>query len=264
MLDDSYTYDENANVSAIVDNLGGDFTRSLGYDARDRLTSVTNASVWNGTNTYDYDPLDNLRRSQAPGLDWTSQVNATTQRLDRIVHTANNSDLIVYGYDTRGRTRTRTVGPTAQTFRIDLADRVTNVNPNVASYRYDGYGRRTSVTKNGVTTVQLYSPAGQLLYQQAPPNDGIFRSGFQTSDTPYPTAGGGTRRYVYLGRHLVAEDGSNGRLYHHTDALGSPTRTTTATGIASTRNFYQPYGWGPLPARPHLASPAMSPMRKRG
>jgi RHS repeat-associated protein len=247
VLDDSYSYDENGNVSGIVDNLGDIFTRSMGYDALDRLTSVTNTPVWGGTQTYDYDPLDNLRRSRAQGLDWTNQYNATNQRLDRIVHTANNSDLIVYGYDARGRATNRTVGPTAQTLTIDLADRVRSVNPNVASHRYDGYGRRTSVTKNGVTAVQIYSLAGQLLYQQAPTNDGIFRSGFQSSDTPYLTTSGGTRRYIYLGRHLVAEDGSNGRLYHHTDALGSPTRTTNAAGTASTRNLYQPYGWGTVP-----------------
>lgn len=245
VLDDSYSYDENANVSGIIDNLGGDFTRSLQYDALDRLTTASNTSIWGGAQTYDYDPLDNLRRSRTQGLDWTHHYNTTTQRLERIANTAGGSNVIVYGHDARGRTSSRTVGPAAQTFTIDLADRVTSVNPAVASYRYDGYGRRTMVTKAGVTAVQVYSPGGQLLYQRSPAADGIFRDGFSGPDN-YPPGASGSRRYIYLGRHLVAEDGSNGRLYHHTDALGSPTRTTTVTGAASTRNLYQPYGWGPV------------------
>lgn len=245
VLDDSYFYDANGNVSSIVDNLGGNFSRSMEYDARDRLSTVSNTPIWGGIQTYDYDPLDNLRRSRTQGLDWTHHYNTTTQRLERIANTAGGSNIIVYGHDARGRATSRTVGPTAQTFTIDLADRVTSVNPNVASYRYDGYGRRTTVSKAGASTVQVYSPAGQLLYQRSPAADGIFRDGFNGPDN-YPPDTGGARRYIYLGRHLLAEESNNGRLYHHTDALGSPTRTTTATGTPSTRNLYQPYGWGPV------------------
>ena len=43
-----------------------------------------------------------------------------------------------------------------------------------------------------------------------------------------------------------AEDGTRRRQYLHTDALGSPVRTTTATGVPSGRGDYKPYGWGPL------------------
>ncbi|HJU38246.1 MAG TPA: RHS repeat-associated core domain-containing protein, partial [Tahibacter sp.] len=57
----------------------------------------------------------------------------------------------------------------------------------------------------------------------------------------------GNKRYIYLGRHLIAEDGTAGRHYIHTDALGSPVRKTTSAGAASAtaREDYQPYGWGP-------------------
>ncbi len=155
------------------------------------------------------------------------------------------ADVIVYGYDTRGRVTTRN----NQTFTVDLADRMTRiVGKNPTTYRYDGHGHRTMVTKGATTTVQVYSQAGQLLYLRAPStNDGIFRNGFQSSDTNYPASSSGTRRYVYLGRHLIAEDGSAGRKYLHTDGLGSPVRSTDTAGNPSARENYLPYGWGVAP-----------------
>ncbi|MBL8298587.1 MAG: RHS repeat-associated core domain-containing protein, partial [Rhodanobacteraceae bacterium] len=243
VLDDGYTYDENANVATITDHLNGQFTRSMGYDDRDRLTSASNGPLWGGTHTFTYDPLDNLRRSVNPTFgDWTFVYNATTQRLDRIEATGGAA-LITYGYDTHGRATARTTSGAAQTFVVDLADRVTAVNPATATYRYDGHGRRTQVTKAGSTTAQVYSQAGQLMYQSS---DGIFRNGFQTVDTPY-SPNNGNRRYIYLGRHLIAEDGTTGRQYLHTDALGSPVRTSNTAGVLSGRDDYKPYGWGPPP-----------------
>jgi RHS repeat-associated protein len=220
----------------------------MGYDDRDRLTSAANGPLWGGSHTFAYDPIDNLRRTVNPTFgDWTYVYNATTRRLDHIDPTAGGSAILTYGYDTRGRAASRALAGTSQTFVVDLADRVTSVGPSVATYRYDGYGRRTSVTKASTTTVQVYSQAGQLMYQSSPASDGIFRSGFQSSDTPYPASTGGNKRYIYLGRHLIAEDGTTGRSYIHTDGLGSPARTTNASGVPSGREDYKPYGWGPTP-----------------
>ncbi|HJU39683.1 MAG TPA: RHS repeat-associated core domain-containing protein, partial [Tahibacter sp.] len=244
VLNDRYAYDANANVTSITDAIDASFTRTMSYDRRDRLVSAS-APRW-GTRTFGYDALDNLR-SMGGGLNWTYQIDAN-QRLTRI--DSGTSALIAYTYDARGRVATRTLsGQPTLTFTTDLADRVTRIAPNGAGYRYDGHGRRTSVTKNGQTTVQVYSQAGQLLYQSAPvnPSDGIFRNGFQQGDTNHPPQAGGNKRYVYLGRHLIAEDGTAGRYYLHTDALGSPVRRTTSAGAtsATAREDYQPYGWGP-------------------
>ncbi|MDC8015161.1 RHS repeat-associated core domain-containing protein [Tahibacter soli] len=242
VLNDVYAYDENANVTAITDALTSTFTRTMAYDDLDRLETATGAS-WGGTATFSYDALDNLRTTVTPAVNWRHEYNATSQRLNRLADANNNSTIINYVYDARGRTTTRN----NQTFTIDLANRVKAVSgKNPATYRYDGHGRRTSVTKAGTTTVQIYGQAGQLLYQSAPnASDSIFRSGFQSTDTPYPPASGGSKRYIYLGRHLIAEDGSAGRRYVHTDGLGSPARTTDTSGTPSARNDYQPYGWGP-------------------
>ena len=248
VLDDRYAYDPNANVTSITDAQLGLFTRVMDYDDRDRLTSASNGPHWGGAHTFDYDPLDNLRRSNNPTFgDWTFVYNSTTRRLDRIDATAGGAAILTYGYDTRGRATSRALAGTSQTFGVDLADRVTSVGPAVATYRYDGLGHRTRVTKAGTTTVQVYSQAGQLMYQSSPASDGIFRNGLQSGDVPYPPSTGGNTRYVYLGRHLIAEDGTVGRRYVHTDGLGSPVRTTNTSGTPSARDDYKPYGWGAPP-----------------
>ncbi|MDC8014375.1 RHS repeat-associated core domain-containing protein [Tahibacter soli] len=245
VLSDRYVYDANANVASITDENGGAFTRTMTYDDLDRLKTTRNDPRWGGTQTFGYDALDNLRSMTAPGFNWAWQYTAA-QRLDRV--DSGGSALIAYTYDTRGRVATRTVANQPPlTFATDLADRVTQIGPNVASYRYDGHGRRTAVTKGGVKTVQVYSQAGQLLYQSAPTStsDGIFKNGFQQGDTNYAPQTGGNKRYVYLGRHLIAEDGTAVRTYIHTDGLGSPVLTTSTSGAATARNDYRPYGWGP-------------------
>lgn len=258
VLDDEYIYDENANVTSITDALLATFTRTMVYDDRDRLTAATNAVLWDLQASFEYDPLDNLRRSINPVFgDWTYVYNATTQRLDHIQSTSEGT-ILTYGYDTRGRATARALTGTSQTFTVDLADRVNDVKQPVdgiptvvAAYRYDGHGRRTSAAEEGIATVQVYSQAGQLTYQSSPRGDGIFRSRFQIGDTPYSASGDSNTRYVYLGRHLIAEDGTAGRKYIHTDGLGSPVRTTNASGVPSAREDYKPYGWdGPTRSAP--------------
>ncbi len=246
ILDDGYSYDENGNVNAITDHLAGAFTRTMTYDDRDRLETATNTPIWGGTHTFVYDPLDHLREMATPKNGaWVYRYSALTQRLDQIDRPSDGLVILSYGYDARGRATSRGSTGAAQTFAVDLADRVTGIGPSVAAYRYDGHGRRTSVTKAGARTVEIYSQAGQLMYQSS---DGIFRSGFQSGDIAHaPSAAG--RRYVYLGRHLIAEDGTTGRQYIHTDGLGSPGRKTSVTGTPSGREDYKPYGYVFSPAQ---------------
>jgi RHS repeat-associated protein len=241
VLDDAYAYDANANVTAITDHALNTFTRTLGYDALDRLTSAGNAGIWGGSFAFHYDPLDNLRRSSGPGQDWTWHYNTTTWRLDRLAP-ASGPSIAIYGYDSRGRATSRN----SQTFTYDQAERLTQVGPNVASYRYDGHGRRTLITKGATRTVQVYSQAGQLLYETPADtnSDRIFIDGFE------PGTGNGSKRYIYLDNHLIAEAGSNGVRYLHTDALGSPVASTNASGTITDRSYHFPYGRTVSPPQP--------------
>lgn len=217
VLQDQYGYDANGNVAAITDQQEGIASRSLGYDGLDRLTAANSPGVW-GAATYGYDQLGNLRSSVVGGRSAVHTYGANNLLTTLTV----NGTPTGYAYDARGNV----TGRGSQGFFFDIGNRMSLAN-GVASYSYDGHGRRVSVSgTNGVTKTHVYSQGGQLLYGQA-------RQGMSTWLT----------RYVYLGDKLIAEtDSSAGTSYSHTDALGSPVARTNGSGQLIGRTRYEPYG----------------------
>ncbi len=105
-LDHTLSYDQNANLAGIVDGLDGMETRSLVYDARDRLTSITGTPGSIGNESFTYDPLDNVRRAVAGGADRRFIYNASTLRLSQIT-TINSPSLMDYTSNDRGELTSR-------------------------------------------------------------------------------------------------------------------------------------------------------------
>ncbi|PPT73269.1 RHS repeat-associated core domain-containing protein, partial [Xanthomonas theicola] len=92
----------------------------------------------------------------------------------------------------------------------------------IASYRYDGLGRRIEKTEGGTTTQYLY--------------DGLDAVQETQGDTVNPllTGLGIDQRY--------ARNDTGGRTYLLTDRLGSTRLLTNAAGNAVQRYDYDPYG----------------------
>jgi len=183
VLNERYTYDRNANVESITDQLQGVATRGMGYDNLDRLKTTTAPNLW-GTATFGYDTLDNLVStaiSAGPNARNTlHNIDYATNRLASITNGPASFNF-AYGYDGQGNITSRG----AQSFQFDLANRMTAA-PGRATYVYDGLGRRASVVgTDGVNRVQVYSQAGQLLYTA-------------------PSGAAGTK-YIYLHNHQIAE-----------------------------------------------------------
>ena len=183
VLDESYTYDANANVEKIVDEFQHTATRDMAYDALDRLWTVSAPKLW-GTATYGYDAIDNLVSaaiSAGPNVrTLTSNIDSTTNRLKETTGGPAAFNF-TYGYDDQGNVTSRGT----QTYRFDQGNRMTAAVGR-ATYAYDGLGHRFStVGADGVNTLQIYTQDGKLLY-----------SG--------PPAGGGSK-YIYLNNHVIAE-----------------------------------------------------------
>lgn len=96
----------------------------------------------------------------------------------------------------------------------------------LATYEYDGNGRRVRVTEGSTQRLQMYSQAGQLAYET------VTAPGQPTRMT----------EFFYLGRHQIAQKTDGVNTYVHTDALGSVTRKTNATGVLIEDRVYEPYG----------------------
>jgi RHS repeat-associated protein len=232
LIDDRYHYDGNGNVTEILDHVTPTFTRSMDYDDLDRLTHTSvGAAFWNSSD-YTYDALDNIRSAKQGTrnfrYDYTSQ-----QRL-RQMYDPMGADLIDLTYNPVGdvisKHSVKTGVVTDHAYVYDTAHRLLSVTTvpnaaNVASYEYDGHGRRVKEIRPAqLDEVGFYNQAGQKLY----------------------TKQGSTETFnIYFGGSLLAELKSGAPYtltYLHTDALGSVVAKSDVDGEIQQRYRYTPYG----------------------
>ncbi|HEX7801785.1 MAG TPA: RHS repeat-associated core domain-containing protein [Pseudoxanthomonas sp.] len=232
-LNHQYTYDANANVTAIFDNVTGTPTaqhRYMTYDGLDRLTGAGSA-MFGGSDHwhfFTYDALDNLKSWKQAGLkDYANYVyDPTSNQLTNIKNTAG-ATVVGLSYDVQGNLANKN----GQLYDFTYGNRLRTV-PNKEAYLYDGHGRRVQATKiDGSKTLWQYSQSGQMLFSWNGP----------TSEK--------THENIYLGGSLVAtvdHDWPSNTViatkYQHTDALGSPVAVTDAAGAVIDRTNYEPYG----------------------
>ena len=150
IMQDHYRYDPNGNVLSITDEFENIGTRTLSYDALDRLETANAPGLW-GAASYSYDVLDNIR---------TSSYHYSPRNLVDTLSSTSPSFGFTFLYDARGNVSQRG----NQSFVFDLGNRLMSA-PNRDTYVYDGFGHRVQTTAvDGTVTVSVYSPAGQLLY----------------------------------------------------------------------------------------------------
>lgn len=154
----AYTYDDVGNLTRIIDSTDDSYSRTLGYDAIDRLTSV---SFGGSSGVIAYNGTGNITRQtfgaeqlnyQYDGSNKLSALNATPSTLSS-----------TFSYDTLGNI----TSSWGRNFTYDAVPNLSCVNcSNPASsiqYAYDGDQKRTSVTKAGVKTYEFHGVHGNLL-----------------------------------------------------------------------------------------------------
>ncbi|MBB2488168.1 RHS repeat protein, partial [Mitsuaria sp. WAJ17] len=153
VMKDSYAYDANGNVNSISDQQESVYSRSMGYDDLDRLTSASAPGVW-GAATYTYDAADNLKTANVGSRSVTLNYLDGTNRLNRV---DVNGTQQLYDYDPYGNIKRKG----AQQYFFDQGNRLQSAVPG-GSYVYDGLGRRIQVSGggDGSTRLSLYSQAG--------------------------------------------------------------------------------------------------------
>lgn len=184
ILADTYSYDANANVTSIADGTSNNTSRSMTYDNLDRLKTVSAPGIW-GNASYDYDALDNITQSVIGSRTNVHNYDSVKNRLTSISSNESAFNLNYDSYDEQGNIQKRG----AQLFSFDLLNRLTSATGK-ATYQYDGFGHRVRVTSaDGTNLVQVYSPAGQLLWTK---QSGGAKPAKET-------------KYIYLNRHVIAE-----------------------------------------------------------
>ncbi|WP_435103622.1 RHS repeat-associated core domain-containing protein [Arhodomonas sp. AD133] len=211
VMDRTYTYDPTGNITRI----GAANAQSFDYDALDRLTDATGRY---GELDYAYDGVHNRTKRIVDGEVETYMIDPTSNRLTRI----DDGTAVAIEHDANGNIIRRG----NDRYRYNVENRlveVTRDGERLATYGYDGQGRRTRKTVNGKTTHFVYGPGGQLVGEYEP--DG----------TPI-------REYAYLDGAPLAVFGDTGIGYIHTDHLGTPRAVTDAEQTVVWRWRSTPFG----------------------
>ncbi|TBR39411.1 MULTISPECIES: RHS repeat protein [Dyella] len=179
VLSKDYAYDANGNIMAITDLLDGTHTKTMTYDQLNRLSSAT-SSLWNGVESYTYDPLNNIRSRLSSGQTFTYNYDGTN-RLASI--TQGTGSFMTLGYDARGNV----INKKGNTLVFNDKNQLTAI-PGFGTYAYDASGRRVVKSRpDGSATYYFYTQSGQLMY---------------SLDT-------GTAKeasYIYLGKKMIARN----------------------------------------------------------
>ncbi len=229
VMDLTYTYDKNQNVTSISNGVTSSDSMTMTYDGLQRLLTATDPF---GASSFKYDALGNLRQKRLG----SRTVNVNYASNNRVSSASSNSGGIStatsgafssnYQYDSRGNTtHSGRLG-----FTYDTADQPTRIHypGGDSTYRYDGNLRRVKQTtdKNGVTTTySIYSLAGVLLHRHDVTNN---------VKTDYVTLGLGSSGSVRIENNQVE--------YIHLDQLGSPVAETSQSGNVTWRERYTPFG----------------------
>ena len=182
VLDTTYSYDANNNVTQIIDALDPARTRTMNYDSLDRLTQAASPSFGGGGQiTYSYDALDNLRTTKLAGVKQYNYWYDAANRLSNVVDDAG-ATIMGFAYDVQGNLANKN----GQAFQFDQGNRLRSA-VGKETYRYDGHGRR--VVSSSPSQGVIISMYGQ---------DGVLRR--QDNDRKANSV-----EYIYLNGSLVAK-----------------------------------------------------------
>jgi len=233
----AYSFDPAGNRTAeqLDDTVTG-----ASHDSRNRLTSRQpgGALLFRGT----LNEAATVSIQGKPG-----QVAADNSFVGAAPVPSGTSNVVVAATDASGNTRTNTyqvteagstttytydaagnlTGDGTRTFEWDAENRLTAVKQGaatLASFVYDGDGRRAQKIAGGVTATYVYD------------GDGVIEERLST---------GGTLKYVRgprIDQHWAMRDGDGVVTYFLADHLGSVVQTTDASGTVTLSRDYDPYG----------------------
>jgi RHS repeat-associated protein len=235
-----YLWNETASVNGVQIGQGGRLkTLSTGglqnltyaYDAVGNIKTITN-SIAAETNTYGYDTLDRLTSWNLNGATENYSYESATGNLDlkadldlnyndaahkhAVTHIGSTQK---YWYDANGNQIKRIVGADTYDLTYDAENRLVGVKKNnvtIATFVYDGDGKRVKSTINGVTT----SFVGQH----------------------YEVTNNVATKYYFAGASRIAMQTSSTLTYLLTDHLNSTSITTNSTGGLVSELRYKPWG----------------------
>lgn len=193
------SYDQDGALTGF--SLNG-VAQSLGLDAAQRITALTNPA--NDNRTYGYDALDRLTDAQTPVAARSYQYDADGNRTSHTIGTETDQ----YAYaNNSNRLLSVTRGGQVRSLTHDAAGSITL--DGTAQHVYDLRGRRVETTANGVTAQYRYNALGQRILKNIPsgPQAGLTFYHYDPDGkllAESDSAGNALREYFYLDGAPVA------------------------------------------------------------
>ncbi len=224
LQDFTYTYDNEGNITALVDanSLYATVTHAMTYDDLHRLLTANATSTDSnlaGNRTFTYNALGNITSNALGNYEYKSK-NAGIYSNP---HAATKVGSQVLTYDKNGN----------------------NLTDGTWTHAWDYKNRIATSAKTGMTVTYIYDYQGNRLKK----TDTVSNVPTYYFDATYETEGTKTHHHLStaeLGRiATVTVDSSNGnvkKLYHLTDHLGGTHVEVDANGTVQQWMVYEPFG----------------------
>lgn len=158
LINKTYTWQDDDNITAITDNLNSVNNRTYGYDAIHRL--ITANGPW-GSGSYSYDANGNRMTKIEGSISTNYNYFANTNRLQ----STTGSEVATYSYDSNGNI----TNDGTHTYQFNQRNRLNKVDSGTtAIYNYDGEGRRVKKTIGSTNILYFYDKEGKLLEEYNP------------------------------------------------------------------------------------------------
>lgn len=225
----SYAYDEVGNRLSVTNNAGA---HAYGYDPLSRLINATHPAGAGASEAYSYDAAGNRTASHL-------SASYTHDHANRLTADARFD----YAYDANGNLTRKTERATAQQtqYTYNAANQLTRIDfpdGTVATYRYDGLGRRFEKNVGGQITRYVYDGQDILFEYNVNTLQARYTHGAGVDEILSVQRGGATSFFETdaLGSTVRVVNGGQVRAAYSYDSFG---RVVSRTGVAQAPHLFQ-------------------------
>lgn len=227
----NYTYDLDGRLTGVSTKYSSTVLQSLtlGYNANDVITKITNAANASLSQSFGYDELSRLTSVTATGANQSFAYDANGNRTSH--SHAGVTDL--YATASASNRLSSLAGGTVSSYAYN--GNGNTVSGEGVSYTYDAFNRMASAAKGAISATYGVNAHGQRVFKQVGTVRTWFVYGPGNSLLAEYRSGQGWTNYLLFAGEPVALTRANSLSWLHNDHLGRPELVTNGSRVATWR-----------------------------